>query len=114
MSNLDFVFDDIGREYRSQNNLVPLTTIVGDADGNIVDPTVPGKIQVRYSQSGQLSMPFSVNAPRNKMNLTPGLPVELELDRFGNERIAGYDTHALTATGASPLAQVVDTTKTRQ
>lgn len=114
MSAYDFIFNDITRTYRETNNLVPLTTLVGDADGNIVDAAIPGKIQVRYSQSGQLSMPFSVNAPRHKMSLAPGTPVELTLDRYGNMRIDGYDTVAMTAVGMSPLSQVVDTSKTRQ
>lgn len=112
--SFDFEFDDITRIYREQNNIVPLVTTVGDAIGNVVDPAIPGKILVRYSQSGQLSMPFSVKAPRHKLNLTPGTPVLLEFDRFGDLYISGYDTAAMTAVGISPLSQVVDTTHVAQ
>jgi hypothetical protein len=110
----DFIFEQLRQTDRQRTNQNPLPVILGDNDGNVPDPDVPGNVLVRTVVSQNLFVPFSVGAPSKQLNLKVGDPVELEVDRYGNLRIAGLDTGAAVANGYRPTTNLAITEKTKQ
>jgi hypothetical protein len=94
--------------YRLNNNLDARRAVVGDADGNYIWPQFPGYVIIREQTSNGLSVARPVLPPAGKtISLTAGTDVLLEVDQFGQLRIAEPDTKAAMSKGSNPIGAIV-------
>lgn len=101
----DTQLQKINRAYRNDTNRVYRPAVLGDTDGTIPDPQLPGNVIVRIPGANGLSVGRSVTLGEDMdMPYEPGIPVRLGRDRQRRDSVQGLDNRGLMAAGVNPVA----------
>lgn len=91
------------RKFARKARLERFSALLGDNNGVIYEPGLPGYVRVRqYGANGQLGAPFAVRS-RGVVNMLPNRPVQLGYDETGRLCIVSADFDGIIAQNASPL-----------